>query len=49
METTEYKPTWKYYLLVWGGVTLLAGAQGWFTGESVMQVFEWVHQLSAAP
>lgn len=42
MEITEYKPGWRYYVAVWGGVSILAAAQGWFTGDAVMTVLHWM-------
>jgi len=45
----EFKPDFWYYATTWGFLTLLAGAQGWLTGESVIQVYEWVHYLSNSP
>lgn len=38
----EYKPGWVYYLAVWGTLSVLAGVQGWFTGEAVMTVLGWL-------
>lgn len=46
MQTDEWKPTIWYYATAWGVLTILAGAQGWFTGEAVIQVYEWIAQLS---
>ena len=42
MEQTQYQPGWKYYLAVWGTLSILAGAQGWFTGDAVMMVLRWL-------
>lgn len=43
MQTHEtYKPGWVYYAVVWGGLSVLAGAQGWLTGEAVITVLGWL-------
>jgi len=42
MDETEYKPTWRYYLAVWGTLTILGGIQGWFTADSIRTVMHWL-------
>lgn len=43
---TKYKPDWVYYVIVWGPVSILAGVQGWFTGDAVMTVIGWFNHLT---
>ena len=41
VEEPEYRPTWAFLVLVWGGLTMLGGFQGYYTGEAVITVLSW--------
>lgn len=42
MDETDYKPGIGYYVVVWGGLSVLAALQGWMTGDSVRVVLGWL-------
>jgi len=33
---------WVFYLSMWAVISVIAGAQGWYTGEAVMTVLGWL-------
>lgn len=40
-KTVTAKTDWGLCLTVWVPITILAGLQGWLTGDSVMYVMSW--------